>query len=128
MFKKRNPKSNVRIKEASVVDSDDEAHSQQLQEIKAQQNMRSRKSGSSADRLYKSGHNEKDEAKNPAEKKTIESVMGNQYTAHIDYGIQNVVPHKKLMDEYIEEKLGFSKKIMLDIVILLYFRTHNILL
>ena len=41
--------------------------------------------------------------------KTIGSVMGRQYTTEIDYGIQANIPHKKLMDQYIDEQLGLNK-------------------
>jgi hypothetical protein len=110
-FKKRSVKaSNVRKK--SEVDGDDqheEYDANVVQDIKFQQTMRARKTGSSIDALTKVVHNNKNVEDDNDQSKTIESVMGTQYTTQVENGLQSTVPHKKLMDQYIDDKLGLSK-------------------
>ena len=123
LFKKKTIKGNIRKKEnqetidnnsnsnKEVIDNDnnDEIDKRLLEDIKLQQTMRNRKSGSSLNSLL--SNKTKNETNMVESIKTIESVMGTQYTSQIDYGIENnSIPHKKLMDEYINNKLGISKE------------------
>lgn len=113
-FKKRSAKvSNVRKKDASEEDVEpgDEVSSETLQDIKLQQTVRARKAGSSLEALSKPAVATATKVSVSDESgKTIESVMGTQYTTQMDYGISaNNIPHKKLMDQYIENKLGLAK-------------------
>ena len=123
VFKKRIIKGNIRKKESDSNqndlndnlhddnDSKDELDKHILEDVKLQQTMRNRKSGSSL--LILTNKNNKNTNLNEDDQvKTIESVMGTQYTSQIDYGIDNnnTIPHKKLMDEYINERLGISNQ------------------
>jgi hypothetical protein len=120
VFKKRANKGSVRRKEqpeeGTVAEEDqEEIDSSMLQDIKFQQIMRARKSGSSAEALTKAGASRRANGGEPVEEeeegdKTIESMMGTQYTVQVENGIQNVIPHKKLMDKYIDEHLGLSRE------------------
>jgi len=125
LFKKRAGKkvNNVRRKDATkAIDEGDEGGSDinevdnsMLEEIKFQQIMRTRKGGSSIEALglanahRKVSAAEKGKTEKEEETKTIESVMGTQYTVQVENGIEKMIPHKKLMDQYIEEQLGISK-------------------
>ena len=112
-FKKRGAKvTNTRKKDANDDDLEagDEVSSETLQDIKLQQTVRARKSGSSLEALSKAAVSKEKTSVSDEGGKTIESVMGTQYTTQMDYGIQsNNIPHKKLMEQYIEEKLGLPK-------------------
>lgn len=114
VFKKRSVKSgNARKKDIDYGDNNEEpqVNGDVIMDIKLQQTVRQRKSGASTDILSKSSKEKPAEETNFDEPRTIESVMGTQYTAQMDYGIQNnSVPHKKLMDQYIADKMGESKQ------------------
>jgi hypothetical protein len=115
VFKKRANKGSVRRKEQEPEDGaaeeQEEIDSTMLQDIKFQQTMRAKKGGSSTEALIKpaalraTGEVVEEEEEGD---KTIESMMGTQYTVQVENGIQNVVPHKKLMDKYIDEQLGLT--------------------
>lgn len=112
-FKKRgNKSSNARKKDLNDdnLEAGDEVSSETLQDIKLQQTVRARKSGSSLEALSKAASSKNTVTGSDEGGKTIESVMGTQYTTQMDYGIQsNNIPHKKLMEQYIEDKLGLPK-------------------
>ena len=114
VFKKRSVNSrNARKKDIDHGDNNEEpqVNGDVIMDIKLQQTVRQRKSGASTDILSKSSKEKPAEETNFDEPRTIESVMGTQYTAQMDYGIQNnSVPHKKLMDQYIADKMGESKQ------------------
>ena len=112
-FKKRSAKVvNVRKKDVNEddVEPGDEVSSETLQDIKLQQTVRARKTGSSLEALSKPAATASKAVVSDESGKTIESVMGTQYTTQMAYGIStNNIPHKKLMDQYIENKLGLAK-------------------
>lgn len=110
-FKKRAPKSNSTRKKEDDENPEEDISAETLRDIKLQQMFRAKKSGSSIDNLSKKAScGLIDGSTDLSETRTIESVMGTQYSSQMDYGIQsNNIPHKKLMDQYIEDKLGISK-------------------
>lgn len=115
VFKKRAVKSNnARKREMPIKEEEDTEETGSnptltLSDIKLQQTIRQRKTGLSIDALSKASKNTASSGVDEVGVKTIGSVMGKQYTTEIDYGIQANIPHKKLMDQYIDEKLGLSK-------------------
>lgn len=111
VFKKRGAKGANLRRRANSEDADEETNSSVLADIKLQQTVRQRKSGASIDILSKPLTSKSSTTSDPYESKTIESVMGTQYTSQLDYGLQVNIPHKKLMDQYIDERLGASKMI-----------------
>lgn len=116
VFKKRSSKS-TNVRKRALNDDElevgDEISAESLQDIKLQQTVRARKTGSSLEALSKPAVTVKEKpVANDDRGKTIESVMGTQYTTQMDYGIgSNNIPHKKLMDQYIEENLGLPKPV-----------------
>lgn len=112
-FKKRAVKGNTtRRRETDSNDAlEEDISADTLRDIKLQQTFRARKSGSSMDSLAKKSSTVSSTGEaNANETRTIESVMGTQYSSQMDYGIQsNNIPHKKLMDQFIEDKLGLTQ-------------------
>lgn len=81
-----------------------------VSDIKLQQQMRVRKVGASASSLIKP---ESKQRRDPtgtsnATDSTLETVMGSQFSSQMDYGLQESVPHKKILDAFIDEKLGLN--------------------
>ena len=117
-FKKKAPRGSIRARSTEeVTQSSGSAQGDAVEEalllsdIKLQQTMRLRKGGSALDTLLGSKARQyEDDARPPSAEvtTTIESVMGTQYTRQLDYGLQNTVPHKNLMDEYVNGKLGIN--------------------
>jgi hypothetical protein len=114
-FKKRAPKGGSVARRKADPDSgddEDEVCKTALSDVKLQQSVRQRKHGATVDALGKPTTTGSSSSSDGMGTKTIESVMGTQYTSQIDYGVQASVPHKKLMDQYIEEKLGAARSSM----------------
>lgn len=114
IFKKRTAKASSSRKRDDVgedKEEEEEISKTSLSDIKLQQTFRAKKSGSSIDSLSKkSTGTVANSESNQNETRTIESVMGTQYSSQMDYGIQsNNIPHKKIMDQFIEDKLGIAK-------------------
>lgn len=114
IFKKRAARANSSRKRDAVEDEqqeEEEISTTTLSDIKLQQTFRAKKSGSSIDSLSKKATSTVANGETSmSETRTIESVMGTQYSSQMDYGIQsNNIPHKKIMDQFIEDKLGLAK-------------------
>ena len=118
-FKKKAPRGSIRVRSTEEVtqssgsaDGDTTAEEALLlSDIKLQQTMRLRKGGSALDALLGSKARQYENAHplpSAEVTTTIESVMGTQYTRQLDYGLQHTVPHKNLMDEYVNGKLGIN--------------------
>lgn len=113
-FKKKAPRGSIRARSIEEVtqssgstQGDTVEEALLLSDIKLQQTMRLRKGGSA---LGSKARQYEDACPLPRAEvsTTIESVMGTQYTRQLDYGLQNTVPHKNLMDEYVNAKLGIN--------------------
>lgn len=70
-------------------------------------NSRNRKEGISAEVLLHG--NRKDRKLVGSEKDIKASAFSSQFNSRMDHGIQTQVPHEKLMEDYISEKLGLKK-------------------
>lgn len=45
-----------------------------------------------------------------ATKSGSQSMFGSQFSVKMDYGLQKTIPHEKIMEEYVEERLGLKKQ------------------
>lgn len=118
VFKKRSIKSrghSTSTSKAKLNDSSDEdtVDLAALKDIKFEQSLRAKKSGASIAALAKG---EKGEGAAPAEggksasvaapsSSTLDTVLGAQFSGEASYGAQSVA-HEKIMEQYINEKLG----------------------
>ena len=85
---------------------------QALSDIRLQQRFRVRKAGaliSTFDKGKDVPNGKKKYSTTGGKSATIETVMENQYSSQMDYGMEDSVPHKRLMDAFIDEKLGLKK-------------------
>jgi hypothetical protein len=113
VFKKRGSVAGKIRRKADNDDEDDEQeiNTERLLDIKLQQTVRQRKSGASVESLHKLSGSTGKGSGSTGEGGTIESAMGTQYTVQIDNGLQaNAIPHKKLMEQFIDEKLGLANQ------------------
>ncbi len=102
-FKKRTAsKGNLRKK--SDDGDEEEIDLTNLNDIKLQQNMRVRNTGTDINNLVK----KKIDTPAIIEGKTLETVMGSQFSLQSENSHQGAIPHDKMMEKYVEEKLGLA--------------------
>jgi hypothetical protein len=112
MFKKRTQKGNIRRETPKVDDEDDteEIDMQALKDLKAEQNLKKKlRPGQSLESLVE---DEKQTSATGTKRKrgheTIAQSMASQFSATVDNGL-SVTSHEKIMEKYIEDKLGIQQ-------------------
>jgi hypothetical protein len=108
-IKKRATKGNTkqRLSESS---DEDYVDMTALQDIKFEQKLRTKKAGASLNLLSKSASLKNSSSDHVATSaKSIESALGSQFSIEASYGAQTTV-HEKIMNQFIDEKLGGSKR------------------
>lgn len=116
-FKKRSlPQANggnvrKRKVEAETEEEEDLALAK-LHEVKHLQDSRTRKNGISAEELAHSQQSSSSSSlkeglhNNKMTEKTVETMLGSQFSSRMDHGLGTTIPHEKIMEAYINEKLG----------------------
>eukprot|EP00981_Chlorochromonas_danica_P001393 scaffold296_cov164-Ochromonas_danica.AAC.10 len=112
-FKKRSlPQANggnVRKRKVDTETEEEDLALAKLREVKHLQDSRTRKNGISAEELAHSQQSSssssslKEGSSNKTTEKTVETMLGSQFSSH---GLGTTVPHEKIMEAYINEKLG----------------------
>jgi hypothetical protein len=77
-----------------------------LTDLKLLQSLKPHKEGISVEVLNKPS----DSTTKSTAKATGSSAFASQFNSKMDYGIQTNMPHEKIMEEFIEEKLGLNRK------------------
>eukprot|EP01031_Cornospumella_fuschlensis_P029492 gene29492-35597_t len=113
MFNKRKgaaPQSNIRkrkIDESEEQDDDDVVDYDRLKAIQESQESRVRKHGVTTEELAQVSKEKKALGKD--EERTVEGMMGTQFSVTVDHGLGTTIPHQRIMEQYINEKLGLNK-------------------
>lgn len=111
MFKKRSGTANKKtIRKAggdSGNDTDDD-NIVDISEIKLQQNMRSRTSGTALESLFKKRSTNAVSDDNSQSDKTVVTVLGTQFSVQSETSLQSGTIHEKMMEKYIDDKLGVN--------------------
>ncbi len=112
MFKKRAGKGNGnirRVESAEKNEPEDIVDLNAVTELKLEQSQRKRNRGYVIDgielELRKKTDYQKDGDK-PA--RTIESMIGNQFSVRADNGLNGGMDHEKIMEKYVKDKLGIT--------------------
>lgn len=87
---------------------DDGIDREKMKDLKLLHQMRQRQGGISVDELI---HGDKKASRNNQNSDDLKSILGNQFNSRMDYGFQQEVPHQKIMDEFIDKKLGLKKEV-----------------
>lgn len=113
IIKKRHTRPNQRRRDDSddeKPDNGDQQNSEidrnKLKDIKLLQQVRQRQSGVSVQELIL-GDKKSDRAGNGTD--DLKTIFGNQFNSTMDYGFQQDVPHQKLMEDFIDQRLGLKK-------------------
>ena len=106
MFKKRCSKGNIRKREENTSENegDDETNLDMLQYLKAEQELRKKLKGQSLVELVDENPKATKQTKQTA-RHSIEDMMGSQFALRTD-DAHNFHSHEKIMEQYINEKLG----------------------
>ena len=108
MFKKRNGTNKNNIRKRSVDENEnDDNDMEQIIDIKLQQSLRNKCSGTSLEDLKIKSSSSSKSSKLDI---TVETVLGAQFSVQSDSVHQTGVSHDKIMEKYIEEKLGLNDK------------------
>ena len=86
---------------------DDGIDREKLKDLKLIHQFKQRASGLSVEELL---HGDKKATHNNKQTDDLKSILGNQFNSRMDYGIQQNIPHEKLMEEYINQKLGLNQQ------------------
>jgi hypothetical protein len=111
MFKKRtvNPGgTNIRKRKSDIHDISEEVDEEEIErvkEIKQLQEMRVRKNGISIEELAHSDRSMREKV--DAVERTVENMLGSQFEVRVD-NLDSATPHKRLMEQFINEKLGLN--------------------
>lgn len=112
VFKKRSGanKGNLRKK----LDDDDtditqEIDKEYLSDIKLHQTMRMKRAGTTLDNLSRKKTSSEKTTSGVSKTETVETVLGSQFSLQTDSGFDGGLPHEKMMEKYIEDKLGLKQ-------------------
>jgi hypothetical protein len=116
VIKKRSPRPNQRRREEDDSNNqekdereDDGIDREKLKDLKLLRELRQAQTGVAVEDLIR-GDKKSSRPNQTAD--DLKSMLGNQFNSRMDYGMQQEVPHQKLMEEFIEEKLGLKKDTM----------------
>lgn len=90
-------------------DEEDVVDEQRLRDIKEQQLARHRKKGVSAESLAKTVKANGAGKSSSGGASTVETMLSSQFSVTVDNGLATTVPHEKIMQQYIDEKLGLTQ-------------------
>ncbi|RYH12701.1 hypothetical protein EON65_37545 [archaeon] len=113
MFNKRNISAaqstarKRRIEEAEGQDEDDVVDYEKLKAIQESQESRVRKHGVTTEELAHVSKERK--SSSGEEERTVEGMMGTQFSVTVDHGLGTTIPHQRIMEQYISDKLGLQK-------------------
>lgn len=119
IFKRREKGSNMRLK-TKVIDAADEDEPTDLAEsilrreslLERQQLklLKARGLGIEIGNYIPTASSSSDN--NGGKKRDVKAAMDKQFSSHIDHGLGVTIAHEKIMDSYVNEKLGIGKEIV----------------
>ena len=111
MFVKKRP-INRKLRRSDNNDSNSDSDSNEVSvdfgaiaDLKMEQNARKKVRGVVSSTFQIDENSKADVKSNP--KKSIESMIGSQFSSHIDNGL-SATKHEQLMEKYVQEKLGVA--------------------
>ncbi len=107
IIKKRNNRTNQRKRDSSDEEEGSEIDREKLKDLKLLHQLKQRQSGVAVQELVVG---DKKSEKSQTTSDDLKTKLGNQFNSHMDYGLQQSVPHQNIMESFVNEKLGLNNK------------------